>query len=1159
MARKSVLLEYVIRSILNMEGVIKPTANYFTVALFQTLEKTSTRALPSEISYDDSVRVEISKAKDFLNEKYNLEYKTVYEGILNDMKSPGYDEIMDILLYNRVRHAFSSQPDDESVTVLDYLKRMLGDPTKEIEKHIASTKKDDEPFEDSIIVKPDEDEAEAEDEEKPEESTDDTFDSWLTIRSKKTTKTEPKKTGKEKLAETVDKTRDIQKILLSKIFGQDHAVNSFASGYFRSVLMSSTRKNDKKPQATFLFAGPPGVGKTFLAETAAETLGLPFMRFDMSEYADKEANIEFCGSDKVYKNGKEGNVTSFVAENPECVLLFDEIEKAHLVVIHLFLQILDAGRIRDNYTDEEVSFSRAIIIFTTNAGKGLYEDPSILNLSALPRKKILSALSKDMNPVTNAPLFPAAICSRFASGNVVMFNRLEANNLHAIAKREIDTNITGISRSTKIKITADEKLPTAIMLSEGGKADARTVKGRANAFVYDELYELFRMLNSKKLPIDNLNEIKINIKLDREKEDVVAMFEDSSEASVLIFADKKNESALKSKLKKVNCFFADTIQEAKEILFNNDITIILCDVFLNPYERDEDVLNVEDFASVGSEFLSYALSCYAIPVYVIEEKEGCISQEEELSLSAMGVRGFIATYKRGSTVEDQVIEKCKISYQQLKLLKLAKENKVVSFKTSQSVTHSGKIAAINLFDFSLSLATDTDDSKNILDNLSKPDVKFDDVIGASDAKRELSYFVNYLKNPIKFLRKGVHAPKGVLLYGPPGTGKTLLAKAVAGESDVTYLAAEGNEFLKRFVGEGPEAVHKLFNSARKYAPSIIFIDEIDAIAKSRASGSTSETAGDVLTAFLTEMDGFNTDTSRPVFVLAATNFEIEQTGPRSLDPALLRRFDRRILVDLPNKEERRQFLRMKLSKNPMVNLSEEEIDNIAIRSTGMSLAELDSVFEMAMRNAIRNEDSQIDDADFEEAFETFNSGEKKEWNEDSLTRTARHEAGHALALWLSGETPSYLTVVARGNHGGYMQRNDREGKGQYTKEELLNSIRTSLAGRAAEIVYYGETEGISTGASGDLQAATQTAEHMICNYGMDEKIGMSFVDKNDTATEYHGLIRKRVNEILEAELKKAIELISKNRMSIDALVSALIDKNHLKGNEIDEILKKYAK
>ncbi|MBQ3064070.1 MAG: AAA family ATPase [Clostridia bacterium] len=969
-------------------------------------------------------------------------------------------------------------------------------------------------------------------------------------------KHEKSESGAERLARTVKETHAIQTKLLDVVYGQDQAINAFVSGYFQAKLMECCRTGITKPQATFLFAGPPGVGKTFLAESAARALKLPFCRFDMSEYSDKEANLAFCGSDKVYKNAKAGNVTSFVAAHPRCVLLFDEIEKAHINVIYLFLQMLDAGRLRDNFTDEEVSFSNAVIIFTTNVGKNLYDDPSVINLSALPRKQVLKALASDVDPITRAPLFPAAICSRFASGNVVMFNHLDASNLFAIAERELEKNVEGFASSTKIQIDVDSKVPAAIMLSEGGKADARTVKGRANAFFHEELYELFRLLASEKMNISptQIEKINIDVTLTGASEDIRAMFVNSKQPEVLVFASGTMGRAVKLALGNIVCYVTGDIEEARDILFNHDISIVLCDINCGAVKTEQQLLNSEDVRSVGRDFLTEALAKYDYPVYLLQSSKNEISAEEFLSFAKIGVRDILTVGNQGSGFAEQVLAKCEVAYQQKNMHRLARENKVLTYKTYQTVSTDRTLATIHIFDFRLELAADAEDSKSILSNISKPNIHFADVIGAKDAKEELAYFVEYLKSPVEYMRKGVRAPKGVLLYGPPGTGKTLLAKAMAGESDVTFLRAEGNQFLKRYVGEGAQAVHDLFNAARKYAPSILFIDEIDAIAKDRSSGA-GELNSDVLTAFLTEMDGFNTDTTRPVFVLAATNYDLTPGSARSLDPALLRRFDRRIYIDLPDKAERRRYLEMKAAQYQVVTLSPEQIENIAIRSTGMSLAELESVFEMALRNTIRTKTGVVDDAIFEEAFETFNSGERREWKKETLTRTARHEAGHALLCWLGGEKPSYLTIVARGDHGGYMQHGDHENKGSYTKAELLTRIRTSLAGRAAEIVYYGDEEGISTGASGDLQTATRIAEQMICNYGMDDTVGMSYVSTRELDAGYGQTVRERVNALLRAELANAVSIVRANLAAMDGMVEALLDRNHLKEQEIDEIFR----
>ena len=956
-----------------------------------------------------------------------------------------------------------------------------------------------------------------------------------------------------KVADLVSKVNEVRDSLLEVVYGQDHAISAFTSGYFRAELTSLTNKNNKKPRATFLFAGPPGTGKTFLAEEIAAHLGMPFQRFDMSEYADKEANIEFCGSDKVYKNGKAGNVTSFVEENPHSILLFDEVEKAHLNVIYLFLQILDAGRIRDNFTDNEVSFADTILIFTTNVGKRLYEDPTIPNLSSLSRKRIIKALTSETKPGTSEPAFPAAICSRFASGNVVMFNHVGAAQLIKIVDKELSVNAKRLEENVSITLEIDPTIPAALMFSEGAAADARTVKGRALTFFNDELYELFRLLESDKTPngVEALETIKMTVSLERAKDDVRISFENDGEKTLLLFADEATVALCREKCPSLKVVGVTTVAEAKKALAVHDVTLAVCDVFCGCKTGSEDTLNREDVESEARDFMRYLTDVGStLPIYLLNRCEDDFDTEEMLSFAREGVRGGILIAE-GADVEAGILETCRSLHLQASMLRLAGANRIISFKTAQSVSDDGKIAEIRLYDFVLSLAPDADDaSKSVLDNVSRPNVRFDDVIGAADAKGELTYFIDYLKNPKRFMGKGVKAPKGVLLYGPPGTGKTLLAKAMAGESDVTFIAAEGNQFLKKFTGEGSDEVHALFNAARKYAPSILFIDEIDAIAKNRSGAGAAE---DVLTAFLTEMDGFKSDPTKPIFVLAATNFDVEPGSAKSLDPALMRRFDRRIYIDLPNKEERRRFIAMRASKNEAIAISDEEIGNLAMRSTGMSLAQLDSVFELALRNAIRHKDLSVTDEVMEEAFETFVSGEEKKWDPSELERTARHEAGHTLVCWLGGERPSYVTVVARGNHGGYMQHEDRESKGSYSKEDLLKRIRTSLAGRAAEMVYYG-ADGYTTGALGDLETATRLATSMLCSYGMDDSFGLAVVYPDTAYDALSGEVRSRVNAILSEELSKTVAIIEKNRAGIDALVGELLTKNHLNGEQITRLL-----
>ena len=262
----------------------------------------------------------------------------------------------------------------------------------------------------------------------------------------------------EFLKDLTRKVKEMQSVLSAQVLGQEHAVSTFVSGYFQSQIMLRSDPFRTKPGATFLFAGPPGVGKTFLAERAAEVLGLPFCRFDMSEYADGGAVTEFSGAAQTFRGAKPGNVTSFVYDNPRCLLLFDEIEKANIDIIHLFLQILDAGRLRDNYMNKEVSFRDAVIILTTNAGRRLYEESREKNLSGIPRKTIIRALREEVSERTRMPAFPAAICSRFAAGNVVMFNHMEAHTLRHIAMRYLGQSAAAVSEAFGLEIGIDKEV-----------------------------------------------------------------------------------------------------------------------------------------------------------------------------------------------------------------------------------------------------------------------------------------------------------------------------------------------------------------------------------------------------------------------------------------------------------------------------------------------------------------------------------------------------------------------------------------------------------------------------------------------------------------------------------------------------------------------------
>ncbi len=954
--------------------------------------------------------------------------------------------------------------------------------------------------------------------------------------------------------ELVKSANDIREKISETVKGQEHAIDTFINGYFRSEFRKMIGVPQRGPGSVFLFAGPPGAGKTLLASSVAKILGRPFAQFDMSGYNFREAALEFSGSDNVYSHSKKGNFTEFVEKNPNAVILLDEFEKSHISIVLLFLQALDRGVIRDSNTDQDISLKDTILIFTTNASKQLYQDVEFGDFSNLSRKVIINALRKDINPETKEPYFPEAICSRFATGNVVMFNHIHPSTMIEIAKNKFKENAEKFTDKYGVNITVDEQIYTAILLAEGGKADARIVTSRAENFFYSELYELLRLLGmeSSAVTLNDLDNIAVTIDLPEDKE-VRTLFAKTEEEKGLIFTGSKTSKGIKDIKNVVKFFRSGELDDAKEILKKENIGFVLLDITYG-IDGNQTYINFEDIDSPSRELFKYLkANCPDVPVFILQTENEKLDKQETLSYLNQGVKGFVDASASSEQFEDAIEKICTNINHQRSMKYLARSNKVISYETGQSLDAQTKTARITLFDFKLAPAIDGEDSKEILSDISKPDISFKEVIGSEDAKEELRYYCKYLKNPKKYLGTGVKTPKGILLYGPPGTGKTTLAKAMASEAGVIFIATEGNKFIQSASGLGSDEVHRVFALARKYAPSILFIDEIETVAKKRGTGG--ESHSEAITAFLTEMDGFNVDPSKPVFVLGATNYGVEQTGYCDLDPAILRRFDRRIYVDLPTKDERIRYMELLISKNDAFEISTVLIENLAIRSTGMSLAQLESVFDLSLRDAIRQDSTKVTDAILEEAFESFSGGEKREWDESSLEKTARHEAGHAFVCWKNGETPSYLTIVARGDHGGYMQHGDQEKKGTYTRQELLARIRVCLGGRAAEMVYYGDETGYSTGASADLANATNIAQSMVCNFGMCDEMGLAVINPNSfLSSALSEKIYNEINRILSCELQKTIEVIRNNQKSVDALVTALLDKNRLTANEIQEIL-----
>jgi len=438
-------------------------------------------------------------------------------------------------------------------------------------------------------------------------------------------------------------------------------------------------------------------------------------------------------------------------------------------------------------------------------------------------------------------------------------------------------------------------------------------------------------------------------------------------------------------------------------------------------------------------------------------------------------------------------------------------------------------------------------------------VSFADVAGADEVKEELEEIVEFLKAPERFVDLGARIPKGVLLVGPPGTGKTLLAKAVSGEAGVPFFSISGSDFVEIFVGVGASRVRDLFDQAKKNAPCIVFIDEIDAVGRQRGGnmGGGNDEREQTLNQLLVEMDGFGINEG--VIILAATN------RPDVLDPALLRpgRFDRRVTVGLPDIRGREQILNVHAKGKPFAD--DVKLGEVARITPGFTGADLENLLNESALLTARGHRSFIDNEVIKEAaFKVMMGPEKKSYvmSEKDKKLTAYHEAGHAIAIKIASSSRNVdrVTIIPSGMAGGYTASRPSEDQSYHTKSQLIEEIIIALGGRAAEEIVLNE---VSTGASNDLQRVNQIARNMVTKYGMSDQLtNMIFASENDGggygqtqnySNDIASIIDTEVKQIIDHAYQRTLTLLRENISKLNGLAEVLLVKEKVEGPEFESI------
>lgn len=912
--------------------------------------------------------------------------------------------------------------------------------------------------------------------------------------------------------------------LNAQVVGQTEAINSLTQGYLTSSISSS-----EGPRLIYTFAGPSGVGKTYLSSIFCDALnkleksGYVASTFNMEQYSDERDSSKLFGSGFQYNDSGLGVLTNAVKTQPRHILLFDEIEKAHPTVIQSLLGVLDKGKVEDKTSLELIDFTQCIVVFTTNLGQ-----ETLAKNNQKHSLNVFDVLRNAENPTSKTKLTPEFV-NRLAKGYSLLFSSLKVNHFTYLAEQalnKVDGNLSDLQfiwpkgfasfllQTISPEITARQlinclpKLKSEILSKTSDLIDENSA-----SIIFDVcLEESASTLTAKHFLLFD-NDDRLQAKIEQIDPSITIHVVDSPNKILLMLQSHRPEA-----------FLIDTESVSNSAFSLNDV--------INQVHNINANLPVFSYrvASVKSSEIKTTTPNH----HVREHFEvGLTGLYSSFSNMLERINYYLATEKTLSRMLSRN-EKLHYHCQVEKSDVTGHFNVVFNDLTVEQVIQSQDIQETSFF------------------NRSLPAEKLNDVIGLDRAKRRLTEVIGWLKSPEKLASFGVKVPTGFLFAGPPGTGKTLLAKAVAGECQLPFFSVSASELSSSYIGRTAENVIELFSTARKYAPAIIFIDEIDAIASER-SGSDSSGARDnnlTVNALLTEMDGFSSGDA-PIFVMAATNL------PQLLDKAITRpgRFDETIYCDLPNSKARSAFFeRFALKHN--LHWQESELQQLISSSQGMSAADIDQVLREAIYQAVGKE-QPLTVEHIKQTMVRIVYGAPSEHiilSNEEKRRTAYHEAAHLLAykLLFPKQAIDFVTIEPRNQALGFVATRAAEEYESYSKIRVKAQLQVLLAGRVAEKLCTGDVNEVSTGAANDIEKATQLAMHAIYEGGIETSVGPVNVGMLTKFEESDLLAnaQQAVKKWLEQAEQDIENLLTEHYQQLTLVAETLLEKESLLGDEI---------
>jgi len=973
------------------------------------------------------------------------------------------------------------------------------------------------------------------------------------------------------LLEVRSKTETLVRHLQDRVLGQDAAVRMLAEAYRNAILAPP----EKGPRGIFTFLGPPGVGKTLLAETFAAALqqvegsSYVFTRFDMSTFAGHQNFEGLFGASSFYSHSRRGLLTDFVAKNPRSVILFDEIEKAHINTITALLSILDRGEVKDLYEGEPVDFSQSWIIFTTNLGREFFGSPNSSGI--LENQEMMVAAALDIlrqaqkfgsDEDVQGPALPPEFVSRLAKGGVVAFRPIGGSELVNLAQRYVQAPKFGASskKAKGIYVHLEDKAAILWILSLLPNLDARRVGAKAQPWLTELFFKALEDLE-KPLLASHPGDQHVFLRCDQPS----SAFLDKLIAqrplhALLVDEDSYLEKPMASIASRFSgqVFRVDDPEKVADTALRHQVNIAFVDLTIG---QKPDSARVEKALRALQEL---RVNLPEVPVWLYSENP---EQRENLQVvvgrivSSGGARGFVPCHydRKKGVILDNFLAHVENAFRarayDLLLAELQRTYQTARFDLGFRLENEGLV--IELSNARLVRVLSFEAATSGIQFSGIPQDRFDDLVGLSRAKARLQQVVAWLKNPNALRRFGVDPPRGFLLAGPPGTGKTMLARATAGEARLPFLALSAGELLSKWTGESEERVRELFDRAHTYAPAIVFIDEIDAIGVTReAMGAGGGGLRTLLNQLLASLDGVRRS-QRPILVLAATNY------PDLLDPALVRpgRFDEVVPVDLPDAAARRAFFEKRLQAMGLLP-TEKELQNLVSLTFGCSPATLDRITREAVYAAAANGRDQVTMSDVFEAARFVIFGAVKQGEvlaEAEKRRVAYHEAGHTvLHLLLTPDKPlHYITIVPHETGAlGFVAGAPRDDEHVSTKKDLERELAKILGGRAAEHLAFGAEE-VSTGASSDLEHATRLAFLAAGSYGFDTGCGLVSVKAmpEPIQTAAAAQLHEQAKQWLDRAFQQALKTLEQHRGFLDAVAQLLLEREALDGETLKAELK----